>query len=291
MVQPMWKPVLRTTSLLAVLAAVLVGGPLAPAARAAAGCDAAHPTWIGGLIAGYPDNRAVNAQIGVVVTDSSGASVDSDGHRYGTAGAHFCGLYSWCDFVNKSIAVTGSTDPNADYDWGACVAANVTAMHAEVYPKINVSWYAVRTDFTRYGAAAHYGQAITKGATNTIALRLPVHYEADRASGQTGSIVGYVKFRGKAVAASRITRVRAFSTGKGPQCGIEGFAPGATKLAVQSVGTYFQVSYLVAGRCGQSNQRYWLSVDCTCDGVHKRSVSLLVYVYRGKATRQDVLFA
>lgn len=288
----MGKPVIRVGSLLGLLAALLVGGPLAPAARAAVatGCDEAHPTWVGGSIAGYPDNRAVNAQIGVVVTDSSGAPVDTDGTRLGAAGAHFCGLYSWCEFVNKSIAVTGSTAPGADYDWGACVAANVTAMHAEIYPKISVNWYAVRTDFTRYGAAAHYGQAVTKGATNTIPLRLPVTYEADHASGQTGTIAGYVKYRGKAVAATRITRVRAFSTGKGPQCGIEGFSPGATKMTVQAAGTYYQVGYLVGGRCGQSNQRYWLSVDCTCDGVHKRSLSLLVYVARGKVTRQDVSF-
>ena len=241
-------------------------------------------------MAGYPDNRAVNAQVGVVVTDSAGRAVDSDGHRYGSTGAHFCGLYSWCEFLNKSVAVAGTTDPNADRDWGACVAGSVTAAHIEVYPKAPVNWYAVRTDFTRYGAAAHYSQPVTAGATNSIALRLPVTYEADHTSGQTGSITGYLRYRGKAVAANRITRVRAFSRGSGPQCGIEGFAPGATRIAVQSVGTYFQVAYLAGGRCGQSNQLYWLSVDCTCDGVHKLSTSDLVYVYRGKATRHDINF-
>jgi hypothetical protein len=288
----MWKSLPRSTGLLTLLAAVLVGGPLAPAARAAAtACDPAHPTFIGGPIAGYPDHRAVNAQLGVVITDSSGLPVDSDGHRYRTAGAHFCGLYSWCEFVNSDVAPTGSTDPGADYDWGTCVAASVTAMHLEIYPKIRVRPYVLATNFTRYGAAAHYGQPITPGATNTIPLRLPVTYEADHANGITGSIGGYLKFRGNAIPASRITRVRAFSTGKGPQCGIEGFSPGVTApLSVQRAGTYYRVAYLAAGRCGQPAQRYWLSVDCTCDGVHKKSASYLVYVYRGKPTRQDINF-
>jgi hypothetical protein len=287
----MWRSALRSAGPLALLAAVLVGGPLAPAARAAAaGCDLAHPTFIGGPIAGYPDNRAVNAQLGVVVADSSGAAVDSDGHRYGTAGAHFCGLYSWCEFVNSDVAPTGSTDPGADYDWGTCVAATVATMHVEIYPKVRVRPYVLATSFTRYGAAAHYGQPIAPGAANTIGLRLPVTYEADHANGVTGSIVGYLRFRGAAIPADRITRVRAFSTGKGPQCGIEGFSPGSTALAVQRGGTYYQVGYLAAGRCGQSSQRYWLSVDCRCDGVHKKTVSQLVDVYRGRSTRHDITF-
>jgi hypothetical protein len=72
----------KTTLVWAVVAALLVSvnGPLAPAASAVVpGCDSVHPTRIGGPLYGYPDNRALNALIGVDAKNASGQKVNRDG--------------------------------------------------------------------------------------------------------------------------------------------------------------------------------------------------------------------
>jgi len=170
------------------------------------------------------------------------------------------------------------------------VDGSVVQLSIEVYPKIRINRYALRTDFSRYGAAAHYYQPVTPGATTRVDLRLPASWEV--AGGNTGWVAGYLTYRGAAIPPERITRVRAFTTGRGPECGVEGFAAGATELAVTQDGTAtrYKVSFLAAGRCGLAAQRYSQQIDCLCDGSHRISISHLVVIARGRETRHDLAF-
>lgn len=242
---------------------------LAPAARAAAaGCDAAHPTRIAGTIHGYPDNRALDALIGVDAVDAAGNHIDRDGLRR-DQGGHFCGGYGWCFTVNPTLGAEGSDDPAATRTWGdgagGCASSLVTEVFIEVYPK-NAGGH---TDFARYGEAAHYYQPITAGGDNQVGLRLPLR---DELGGNTGYVNGYITLNGGAVPdpASNLV-IRAFTLGRGPECGVEGFAASAEVLGTSSSGvaTYYRTPPLAGGRCGAATQSYSLQVTCRCTGVRQ----------------------
>ncbi len=277
----------RLSGAVAIAFAIVTAGPLAPGAEAVApGCDAAHPTFIGGPIHGYPDDRALNALIGVDQVNSAGTKVDPNGVPCGQPGSSCCGGYSWCDSVNPTLPPSGSTDPTLDRSWGRCVSSATVQAFLEIYPK-NPSG---TTDKSRYGAAAHYYQPITVGGNNNaIDLRLPLTYEAG--GGNTGYVNGYLTFGGHAIPTQYITRVRAFTTGRGPECGVEGFSAAADQLAPSGSldATYYRVAYLAGGRCGAASQRYSLYIDCTtfC-GAGTRTQQRAIDIRQGAGIRVDI---
>jgi hypothetical protein len=239
---------------------VAAGAPPAPAAPAALavvpGCDAAHPTRVGGPLRGYPDDRALNALIGVDARNDRGQKVNRDGAVIGTPG------YSWVVNVNPGLPAQGSSDPQARRDWNdpvlQCVSANVARVFLEVYPRRPPNGSV--TDFTRFGEAAHYHQPITARADNQILLRLPVR---DEQGGNTGFIHGYITANGGPVANPAANlRIRAFPLASGPECGVEGFAASAEQLQTSGSGTatFYRTPPLAGGRCGAATQAYSLHV-------------------------------
>lgn len=267
----------------AVSAAALAAGALlatAPSAHAVApGCTSDRPTRIGGAIYGYPDNYAVNALIGLDLK-SNGVTVNPDGQQRTTAG------YGYVEVVNPNLPATGST--TGDKDWGTCVAANVDQVFIEVYPR---NENAV-TDRSRYGGASHYRQPITSGAGNEILLRLPVRYEVGY--NVTGFVNGYITYNGHRVDPTKITRVRAFSFGSGPDCGVEGFQANADELSYSGSldATYYRLGVLAGGRCGAATQPYQITIECldVCGQPGKRIMQRNVDVASGKGLRIDFAF-
>jgi hypothetical protein len=258
----------------------------------APGCDGAHPTRISGEIHGYPDGRAVNALIGVDA-HAGGVQVDRHGRRRGDPRAEFCGGYSWCVRVNPDLGPEGSSDPGAVREWGtgedACCAALVDEVFIEVYPQARDDAGGFHTDFARYGAACHYYQPIRPGRRNRVLLRLPVRFEQ---GGNTGYVNGYVTYRGGPVPdPERNLRIRAFSLGRGPECGVEGFAASAERLEPSRSGTatYYRTPPLAAGRCGAASQRYSIQVTCKLPPRPNRQVRH-VDVAKGSRIRVDFAF-
>ncbi|HZM80720.1 MAG TPA: hypothetical protein VFC19_33775 [Candidatus Limnocylindrales bacterium] len=275
----------HSAGLMLVIVVSVVTGALSGPARAVAACPSGQPTFLGGTLHGWPDDRALNALIGVDQKDSAGRKVDAMGVPCGQAGSACCGGYSWCDTTNPDIPPEGSDDPALDRSWGRCVAANVVQAFIEVYPKNQAGV----TTKTRYGAAAHYYQPITPRATHNIGLRLPVTFEAG--DGNTGGVHGYLTYLGHRIPPENITRVRAFTHGRGPECGVEGFSAAADELGYSASldATWYEVGFLAAGRCGAATQTYTLYWDCVCGGV-KRTQSRVVDVAKGAYPRVDISF-
>ena len=262
------------------------------ATTTAPGCDRAHPTRVGGELYGYPDRRAVNALVGVDAK-ADGVQVDRHGRRRGNPRADFCGGYSWCIRLNPDVGPEGTTDPGAVKGWGVgedgCVSGTIDEVFIEVYPQVRLESGGFRTDFTRYGAASHYYQPIRPGRNNRVLLRLPVRHEQ---GGNTGYVNGYVTYRGGPVPdPERNLRIRAFSLGRGPECGIEGFAASAERLQEGRSGTatYYRTPPLAAGRCGAAAQRYSIQVTCLLLPGSNRQVRH-VDVTRGHGKRIDFAF-
>lgn len=246
--------------LLLAVAAVAMGAVLVPPlaqaaiqpAAVAAGCTAAQPTRLDGPIFGYPDNRAVDAIIGVETQDASGHTVDLTGAPHAHA-------YTYIQRVNPTLPATGS-DTEGSKTWGGvCMSSVITEVFIELYPKDPDG----TTDKVRYGEASHYYQPITVGRDNQVGLRLPLRYEL---GGNTGYVNGYLTHGGHRIDPSLITRVRAFSHGRGPDCGVEGLAASADQLGYSASldATYYRVDALAGGRCGASSQGYTLYIDCKC---------------------------
>jgi hypothetical protein len=271
----------------ALLALSVPFGPAAEALAVAPGCTGSRPTAIGGGISADVDGRSVNALVGIELKAATSfrlASVNVDGRPIG-------GGYSAIDNVNRTLPADGSTDRSLQRHWGRqgstadlCVARNITMVYIEVYPQRFVSSLLgpssgdTVTDRSRFGAAAHYAQPIRPGARNDFELRLPTRYEF---GGSTGYVAGYLDYRGQPVpvdlgcdhtqqVCNGITRIRAFSLGRGPDCGIEGFATGPDEIGTASSGTsdYFRIDALAGGRCGAAYQPYTVYVDCVtfCGG-------------------------
>src|SRR5262249_33844798 len=145
-----------------------------------------------------------------------------------------------------------------------------------------------RTSFARYGESAHQYQPITPGARNDIVLRLPLQFQH---GGNTGGINGYITCARRPVPPTQVTRVRAWSEGRGPECGIEGFSASAHVLGTGASGaTYYLIDYLEGGRCGAPSQRYRLYMDVMCGGV-KRTQKKYADVVTGHRPRVDWAFS
>lgn len=257
------------------------------AAQVAPGCPTDRPTAIGGAIFGYPDNRSVDAIIGMDLKNSAGQKVDIYGRAITTSG------YSYVDRVNPTLTAEGSTGPGWDRHWGAasvsadlCVSGAITEGFFEIYPKDPSG----TTDKIRYGEASHYYQPITPGGNNQIGLRLPARVEV---GGNTGYVNGYLSFGGHRIPPGNITRVRAFTHGRGPECGVEGLAASADQLGYSTSldATYYRIDALAGGRCGAPTQRYTLYIDCTdACGPGTRTASRVIDIATARGIRVDIGF-
>jgi hypothetical protein len=250
-----------------------------PAAAAAPGCPSAKPTRLGGQIFGYPDNRFLDAIIGVETKDRAGRTVNLDGtpHPQG---------YTYVQRVNPALPAAGSATRGTKNWGGVCMSGKITEVFIELYPKAPSGI----TDKSRYGEAAHYYQPITVGAGNQVGLRLPLRHEL---GGNTGYVNGYLTRNGHRINPSLITRVRAFTHGRGPQCGVEGLAASADKLGYSASrdATYYRIDALAGGRCGAPAQAYTVYIDCKCGpGGSVITRARDVNVANGSGIRADITF-
>ena len=104
---------------------------------------------------------------------------------------------------------------------------------------------------------------------------------------------GYVTYRGGAVPdPERNLVIRAFSLGRGPECGVEGFAASAEKLRQGSAGTatYYRTPPLAAGRCGAPFQGYSLQVTCKLPAGSNRRQIEHVDIVKARGMRIDFAF-
>lgn len=274
---------------LAALSALMIAGvtvlttwPASAAVQGAAvapGCTSARPTRLGGAIYGYPDNRALDAIIGVQTVDASGKTVD-------LAGSAQASGYTYVQRVNPTLPATGS-DTGGGKTWGGvCMSSVITEVFIELYPKAPDG----TTDKSRYGEAAHYYQPITPGADNQVLLRVPLRHEL---GGNTGYVNGYLTHGGHRIDPSLITRVRAFTHGRGPECGVEGLAASADQLAYSGSldATYYRIDALAGGRCGATSQEYTIYLDCRC-GPNGAVITQtrVVDIRDGAGARVDIVF-
>lgn len=265
---------------MALAATAMIGA--AKAAAIAPGCTATQPTFVGGTIRGYPDGRALDVALGVEITDSSHHMLWPDG-SLGYAGDD----YSWKEFLNTTVAATGTESSSASYRWGRCVTAKASRFYVEMYPKNTAGV----TDNSRYGSASYYNGVLTPGANVEVALRLPLIHQL---GGNTGGIQGYISYSGKSVPTSAVTTVVAFTYSPGNACGIEGFSAAATVLGngTSPDRTYYKVDYLAGGQCGAPYQAYYLKLRChlMCGAVNNLWAQT-VHVVNGHWPRVDVIFA
>jgi hypothetical protein len=58
--------------------------------------------------------------------------------------------------------------------------------------------------------------------------------------------------------------IRAWSHGRGPECGVKGFAASAETLQLnrQGTATHYRTPPLAAGRCGATSQHYSIQITC-----------------------------
>lgn len=267
---------LRLLCVAALTLAALV--PPAVSAAIAPGCTAARPTFVGGTIRGYPDGRAVNTHIGVVIADAAHRRLNPDGTLDTDGG------YSWVDMLNPTAPASGTTDPSAVSAWGRCVSGLATSFAAEAYPKRPGG----DTDKSRYGATAYYRGTFTVGQRLAVGLRLPQTWQCCGAN--TGGVAGYIWYAGRPVPAASVSRVRAFPLSSGSACGIEGFSAAADALGTNTR-TYYRVDYLAAGQCWAPSQGYSLQLTChlVCGKVDS-NVAVRISIVRGQRPRRDVYF-
>jgi hypothetical protein len=93
-------------------------GPAGATVAVAPGCTAAQPTRLGGQIAGYPDNRAVDPIIGVETRDAAGNTIDPAG----TVRPHG---YTYVQRVNPTLPATGSDIAGTRLWGGVCLSAKL----------------------------------------------------------------------------------------------------------------------------------------------------------------------
>jgi predicted secreted Zn-dependent protease len=127
----------------AVLSLLPVGQGTA-SATVAPGCTAAAPTFVGGTIRGYPDNRFVDTHIGILILDGSNRHINPDGSPNTSGG------YSWIEMLNHNVAATGTTDGTTErgvsvhtrftcYEIHGSTLAQLNAQMAKLGPKVDTS--------------------------------------------------------------------------------------------------------------------------------------------------------
>lgn len=266
-------------------ASLAVAGPAGamllpmPAAATAPGCPSAQPTRLGGEIFSYPDGRFLDALIGVQTTDAAGHTVDLNGAPHAPG-------YTYVQRVNPALPATGSVTEGTRSWGGICISPKIVEAFIEIYPKAPNGV----TDKSRYGEASHYSQPITVGVSNLVTLRLPLRHEL---GGDTGYVNGYLTHAGHRIDPALITRVRAFTHGRGPDCGVEGLAASADVLGYSASldATYYRMDALAAGRCGAAVQAYTIDLDCKCGpGGSVITRSRVVNIADGSGVRVDIAF-
>jgi hypothetical protein len=259
--------------------AFVLAGSAAASAAAAPGCTAGQPTRLGGPLRGYPDDRALDTVIGVQTVDDTGNTVDLNGNPRAPG-------YTYIQWVNPTLPAEGSDTTGTKAWGGVCMSSKVTEVFVELYPRGPDGV----TDKSRYGEAAHYYQPIDVGADNQVVLRLPLRHEL---GGNTGYVNGYLTHNGHRIDPALITRVRAFTHGRGPECGVEGLAASGDLLGYsQSLdATYYRIEAFAGGRCGATSQTYTVYIDCTC-GTNGAVItqSRTIDVVDGAGIRADLSF-
>lgn len=263
-------------------------------AKVSDGCSTDKPTFIGGTIVGYPDNRAVDAHLGVSIgyRDSTGKFHDllEDGSPLPNPPN-----YSFVEHMNPDLPATGSGV--GIRNWGRCVSADVTDFFLEGYPKDppdsndpdHNTVETQKTDKIRYGSSAYYSGKVTPGQKLNLLFRLPLNFQN---GGNTGGIQGYALYQGKYVPKQYISRIRAFP-GPGSQCGVEGYSAAADSLVTASNPdrTYYKLDYLAGGQCSATAQGYAFQASCiqVC-GAPVKSISKPVKITKGLWPRVDMVF-
>lgn len=277
----------------AVVLSLIGGGSAHAAKRISPGCPADRSTFIGGDVYGIPDNRAIDAHIGVSVGYKDAAGKLHVVMPDGSPNPSTAGDYSWVDRINPDVPATGTTDASATRRWGQCVWGGVTVWYAEFYPKAPVDADHDQpnqvTDKSRYGSTAYYSGQVTEGATVDVPLRAPVTFEADPA-GNTGGLQGYITYAGHPIPTTPKPRMRAFP-GPGVTCGVEGYSAAADQIATGATGaTYYAMRALAGGQCGYPSQNYSFQVSAVIDGV-TRSFVRQVSITKGQTPRMDIVLS
>lgn len=272
------KIVSTVAGLLLVGVFALINASTASAAVAPT-CTSTQPTRLGGQLFGYPDNRALDALVGVQTVDAGGNTVTLTGVPHAPG-------YTWIKQVNAMLSAEGSATTGTKAWGGFCMSSKITEVFIEIYPKGPDGV----TDKSRYGEAAHYYQPISVGADNEIGLRLPLRHEL---GGNTGYVNGYLTHAGHRIDPALISRVRAFTHGRGPDCGVEGFAasPDSLGFSASLDATYYRIDALAGGRCGAASQTYTIYLDCKC-GPNGTVItqSRVVDIVTGAGIRVDMSF-
>lgn len=162
---------------------------------------------ISGAIRGY-DGKAVNAFIGLDMTDATGKLVDGGG----CSGAQRDPVttYGITVHVNYKVNYDGApaSTPGVTMTWNAVIPANVAKIYFEVTPKDDSSKpiYGT-TNQTTYGNSMRPAIAITKDDQVISVLNMPVNACGNLS---TGGLKGWIYKGGKRV---KVSYVAAFSQG------------------------------------------------------------------------------
>jgi len=145
------------------------------------------------------DGRAVSAQLGFDIQDSSGRAISATGCLIGTPGCAAPG-YGITIRVNTYLDATGSTNTHAyATTWSTVLPSNAAYVYLEAYPKGYGPYSA--TNETRYGHSYRRKMLVFYMALGAINVRLPL---VCAAGGHTGSIQGVTYVNGVPVQYSRV---------------------------------------------------------------------------------------
>jgi hypothetical protein len=226
----------------------------------AAGCTTSQPTSIGGGVYGHPDNNSVNASIGVELINANGVPVDELGRACSGTTDTCIGNSNYAFMVNinpgTSPLGTPSTTPGMTRSWSRCVAGNVTSVYYEGYPR-NESGV---TDETRYGETMSNKMLVSSGGTLRYDMRLPVRYEADAVTGNTGNANGWAYCNGSP---TPVTRINGWTTTPNSGCGIHAYQSGGN---INNANGYWWIGPLAAGQCNAAYQTVAVVVHVNCNG-------------------------
>jgi len=240
----------------------------------AAGCTPNQPTSVGGGVWAYPDLASVNAAIGVGLM-ANGVPVDATGQPCSGSSDTCIGNsnYAFMVAVNPTLGPEGAPadTPGLTRSWSRCVAASVTDVYYEGYPRNQTG----HTDESRYAETMSNRLGASAGAAIRYDMRFPVTYEADPAVGNTGNINGVAYCHG---IGTPVTRINAWTTTSADGCGVHAYQSGGSDTAASG---YYKIGPMAAGQCGMDHQTVSLVLHVNCDG-RDMSQAKHVDVVRGR---------